>query len=580
MIASDAQPNHRWALPTVGDLGELVASGDAQEQLRAKLRSLGDSTGFQVASLGVLRATAEIEVIAVSDPSHVAEEVLGEMVPSADVAAMLAAAENWGGPRFLDHQLALAYAEDLWTADPDVPSDPARWHPYDLLMVPVVAGDSMLGVIWLDLPLDGLRPVAGDARTAIAVASREIARSIAMDLDRVLIEERERVLQSTRDVLADLTSDVPVEQMLRETQRLLATAFGAEEPSIVLHDATTAATPLQRLGTTLALRCWAERRAAVVSRRRGVGPMLDPDQHRLLTDEVARRGDASMMLVPVGAGPECLGRIVMWRGAGDRDWSDAETDAALEIGRDLGRAVLTARALSREKEASAYKQQLVAGAARELARPIRATRTHLAALNEMAGDTPAAGTALALRSMTRAADRLADIVSAMGALTYDGGSPARPHRDVDLAAIARDGVELNAVTAAIAEIDLTYTGPDTPVWVLGDGGELERMLANLVGNALKYTNAGGAVTVTLTTAEAVATLAVADTGLGISEVDQRSLFQEFFRSADPDASRLEGTGLGLAIVARIAERHSGSVAVESTLGVGSTFTVSLPRHRG
>ena len=71
-------------------------------------------------------------------------------------------------------------------------------------------------------------------------------------------------------------------------------------------------------------------------------------------------------------------------------------------------------------------------------------------------------------------------------------------------------------------------------------------------------------------------LRVADRGLGISAADRAKLFTEFFRSTNPAAFSQPGTGLGLAIVKRIVERHRGTVEVESTLGQGSTFTVTLP----
>jgi signal transduction histidine kinase len=67
-----------------------------------------------------------------------------------------------------------------------------------------------------------------------------------------------------------------------------------------------------------------------------------------------------------------------------------------------------------------------------------------------------------------------------------------------------------------------------------------------------------------------------DDGLGISGPDRQRLFNEFFRSTNPEALARPGTGLGLAIVARIASRHGGRIDVESTLGVGTTFRVTLP----
>ena len=102
------------------------------------------------------------------------------------------------------------------------------------------------------------------------------------------------------------------------------------------------------------------------------------------------------------------------------------------------------------------------------------------------------------------------------------------------------------------------------------------MVANLVGNAVKYTHDGGRVTVSLRRAGDEAVLQVNDTGIGISPADQEQLFTEFFRSSNPEALAQPGTGLGLAIVHRIVARHGGRVHLTSELGTGSTFQVTLP----
>ena len=99
---------------------------------------------------------------------------------------------------------------------------------------------------------------------------------------------------------------------------------------------------------------------------------------------------------------------------------------------------------------------------------------------------------------------------------------------------------------------------------------------------MKYTPEGGAIRVAVRRVDGVeeagdrVELEVDDEGLGISEDDQQRLFEEFFRSTNPEATSLPGTGLGLAIVKRIVERHDGDIVVRSALGRGSTFVVRLP----
>jgi signal transduction histidine kinase len=118
--------------------------------------------------------------------------------------------------------------------------------------------------------------------------------------------------------------------------------------------------------------------------------------------------------------------------------------------------------------------------------------------------------------------------------------------------------------------------PPEPVLLQGDPEYLERLVLNLVSNAVKFTPAGGAVEVVLHLRGDVAELCVTDNGMGIPLEEQGRLFQRFFRSTLATEHAIQGTGLGLHIVRSIAEAHSGSVDVESTLGIGSTFRFVVP----
>jgi len=116
--------------------------------------------------------------------------------------------------------------------------------------------------------------------------------------------------------------------------------------------------------------------------------------------------------------------------------------------------------------------------------------------------------------------------------------------------------------------------PDLPIGY-GDERRITQVLLNLVGNAIKFTDAG-AVTVAAKAAKDVFTIEVRDTGPGISTSDQRTIFEEF-RQADSSATKEKGgTGLGLAIARRLVELHGGKLWVESELGEGATFFVTLP----
>ena len=118
--------------------------------------------------------------------------------------------------------------------------------------------------------------------------------------------------------------------------------------------------------------------------------------------------------------------------------------------------------------------------------------------------------------------------------------------------------------------------PDTPVIVSGDSEALREVVDNLVGNARRYTPAGGKIWVRLLREETRAVIEVQDTGIGIEPGEQERIFERFYRVDKPRSRELGGTGLGLSIVKHITIAHGGEVSVESVPGKGSTFRVRLP----
>jgi heavy metal sensor kinase len=121
-----------------------------------------------------------------------------------------------------------------------------------------------------------------------------------------------------------------------------------------------------------------------------------------------------------------------------------------------------------------------------------------------------------------------------------------------------------------------YTGEMKPVSVHADREQLRRLLLNLVDNAIKYTPAGGSVTVSLQSDGRWASVRISDTGIGLSEDEQQRIFDRFHRATETRARDESGVGLGLSIARSIADEHGGWIEVESTPGQGSTFTLQLP----
>jgi heavy metal sensor kinase len=146
---------------------------------------------------------------------------------------------------------------------------------------------------------------------------------------------------------------------------------------------------------------------------------------------------------------------------------------------------------------------------------------------------------------------------------------------VDLGQLAASIVDQLQPLAEARSIDLACEG-SAALAVQGDPAWLQRLFLNLLDNALKYTPAGGRVTVRVSRDGDRARLDVQDTGAGLSAADLPRVFERFFRADPARSSSLPGAGLGLSLVQWIVAQHRGHVTVQSTLGQGSTFTVTLP----
>ena len=174
-------------------------------------------------------------------------------------------------------------------------------------------------------------------------------------------------------------------------------------------------------------------------------------------------------------------------------------------------------------------------------------------------------------------ERLSNIVRALLMLSQaESGQLVLQKTELDLSALVRDLVDQHQIPAEAEGVRLSAELPDAcPLH--GDRIQLERLLSNLLGNAIKYTPAGGQVKVSLVPRFDQVQLIVEDTGVGISPGHLPHIFDRFYRvpSADPE----KGLGLGLSFVAWIAKAHGGAVTVESTLKEGTRFIVTLPVGR-
>ena len=242
---------------------------------------------------------------------------------------------------------------------------------------------------------------------------------------------------------------------------------------------------------------------------------------------------------------------------------------------DLARAVN--RLGERLAAAERVRRDFFADVAHELRHPLTLLLGRIEALQD--GVVPLdVGAVAQLGDAAHALGRLVDDVRDVS--LADVGQLHLAWEAVDLAALL-DGVDdLFQPLARIHQVELTCSALPIRAEVRGDGGRLRQVLVNLVANALRFTPPGGHVDVTAAVApDGPVSVTVADTGPGISPEDLPHVFRRFYRA---DASRTRqtgGTGLGLAVADSLVRAHGGYLTVESVLGHGSTFTVTLPAPR-
>jgi signal transduction histidine kinase len=224
--------------------------------------------------------------------------------------------------------------------------------------------------------------------------------------------------------------------------------------------------------------------------------------------------------------------------------------------------------------AHATQRRFLTDASHELRSPLTAIATNLAVLR--GGGAPPSDDREhqeMLRAAAQEADRLSRLVADLLTLARTDAGQAPHRRRLDLGAIVLDVYQQQLSLASGVALGL---GDWEQVEVEADADRLKQAVLNLVDNALRYTPAGGAVTLELRRHDNEAAVVVRDTGIGVPPEHQERIFERFYRVDQPRGRQSGGTGLGLAIACEIAIAHGGRIELASDSGVGSTFSLIVP----
>ena len=299
----------------------------------------------------------------------------------------------------------------------------------------------------------------------------------------------------------------------------------------------------------------------------------------LLCVEAARaEGLASVLCVPLLIRNKAEGVLCVYSSQPDQFIErDAEFLAALASAGAT--AVENARAYEALETADKVKSDFLRMVTHEFRSPLSSVQSMLRLLELGIVDTLTDGQRdLVQRSQRRISHMMAlvnDLLElAAGKMEVLQGK----QQTVDLGIIIAQVTELFQPKALENGIQYAIELGTEPLLLSGYADSLERMVMNLVSNAVKYTPGGGAVAVKAWCEAGTINLEVSDTGIGIPEDALSRVFTEFYRARNARDLDVEGTGLGLVLVQDVVEQHGGKISVHSRVGEGSTFTVSLPQE--
>ena len=261
----------------------------------------------------------------------------------------------------------------------------------------------------------------------------------------------------------------------------------------------------------------------------------------------------------------------------ERMWLRARTAAVRNVeGKTLG-AVTVLQDISHLKELNRMKSEFVTMVSHELKAPIAAIRQQIdVLLKGMAGDINEKQTHLLDRAQSRAQGLINLINELLDLSRIEAGRTYSQQQPLDLAPIIRHAVEFLLPQIQAKNQQITCDVPDSLPLISADPSNMDEVLVNLLNNATKYTPEGGSIEVRAFASGDFLTLAIKDTGYGMTKEDIPRIFDKFYRVKNEKTKAIAGTGLGLPIVKGIVEAHLGTIKVESQLEKGSTFTIELP----
>ena len=548
-----------------------------------------DVAGFDVVSFCAVRNHNELEVLAVSGDDTRLRNFVGSFLPLQPLLEELERGEPRGRFRFLPAECARMARQWMPAITPS--TDENAWQPGDLMVAPLHDGETLIGVMFVDQPADGLRPPP-DGHPRLDIFAEHCEKELFRALDYDSLEQEYALTQRLHRIVRRAESGSGVFQMAAEVAAGARDTLSCDRASLQLYDgppdpdawppvrsldgALSPGDPdLARRGVEAAQRAFVHDTVVLVAEGRLGSSFMEADHHRAVLEGLATIGLASGVQIPLVHGNEIRGSLFLTRSAQAGPWTDIELAAATEFGHDFGTLVAAAqlrdherRTVERLQELDTYKAHLIRQISHELRSPMTAILGHL----ELAEDGDLSPDSLA--AIRRGAERLeamADDLLTFNRIDADTtGGRCLPGEVVE------QTVKAALESARQQEVEVITRVEPSEVEVGLAAHELGLVVAHLLDNAIKFSDPGSKVEVEVLPTAAECAIRFRDQGIGISEADQARLGQDFFRSEHDGAMSRPGNGVGLGIVRRVVGRLGGRLDIESALGQGTTVTVLLP----
>ncbi len=406
--------------------------------------------------------------------------------------------------------------------------------------------------------------------------------------------ERERIIA---DLAREMRQDLDSRRLIRRASRAVGTTTGVDRCQVHI---TGAALDISEIGD------WVDEAVELplttrLSSLPALGDLLDEAAGRrhsvcvndLATDERFAPKDRIALVDALGvravaASPMFVGAyLVGWlllQSVGPRVWRSRELRICEGLASDLGNSLMQVQSYESQRESVQRLQELdraknafISTVSHELRTPLTSITGYLELISEgeMGLLEPELEQGIAV--VSRNAQRLQALVEDLLTLSeYDSDTVGLQLSAVDLASVVEEGHDALAPLLTRRRLSVELELGERVSLVSADREQLQRVVTNLLTNAVKFTPDGGRVSVSLKQTESGAVLTVTDTGMGIPEDEQDRLFSRFFRSTLSMTDEIQGTGLGLALCKSVIEAHGGTIALASVEGMGTTVTVDIP----